>query len=708
MTIDVFTRPKETYQRDINPIGQYIAQSAFYLSRMTGDSIEECERFIKDGIKNKKFPNIVNPVVRFFERGTNGDRDFYEKSLTSYIDSIVTNKEVLAPSGTSYLNSEVLPSLITKFTDSNTKKRSAAKKEQFKAKAAKDTIKYIFKNNEQTYLKLGNNSLSGAFVANGSFINNPSAHSTLTSTTRTGTSFANACNEKLLAGNRHYWSYEIVLNNIISIVNKSNYSEILAVIEKYNLVYPSVDDVIDCITYSSDLYWKNSVHLNIIKDFVEKLSPVERAAFVYTGDLYHIRKHNDQFLRDFISKMAKKHYDSVEDPLTKIKTIEEFVLIHAHHVCSQEVKGFGKDYEKMLEAGILNTLVSTALNIQKVVYEYKDFTQAFFATPNIPASVAYIRDMIRRVVVISDTDSTCFSVDEWIKWNRGEIIFDNESLAIASSVAYFTTQTFIHTMAVYSGNINVERSKLHTLAYKSEWTWTIVLPMTVAKHYVARAIVQEGNVFDEPELEQKGVHLKSSNTPKSIIKDSTALTEHILDTITQNKKLSIKEILLHVANKEREIKTSLLNGKLEYYRMNNIKDAAAYGLPPEKSPYQHHILWKQVFAGKYGEIEEPTYSTAKIPTILENPTKIKQWLETIQDRNIATLMGTWIIENKKQSINTFYISSNYLNAFGMPEEIKMVIDTKRIILDLCNVYYMLLESLGIFKKDNMTLMEMGY
>ncbi len=708
MTMDVFTRPKDSYQRDIDPIGQYVEQMGFYLSSMTGDSFEKCKSFVINGIKSGQFPGICNPSVTHFEREENGDRHLKYTALTDYIGSIVKQNEVLAPSGTTYINSDVKQSLITKFVDGNTKKRSIAKKESFKAKAAKDTVRYIFKNNEQTYLKLGNNSMSGAFVAKGSFVNNPSAHSTLTSTTRTGTSFANACNEKLIAGNRHYWSPDIVLNNLISVSHKSNYDEISVVIEKYQLVYPTVENVMECITYSSDLYWKDFRALVKIKDFVERMTPLQRAAFVYTGDLYHIRKFNDVFMRDFISKMSMKISGPVEDALAKVKGVEEFVLIHAHHICSAEVKGHGKDYEKMAGLGVLDTLVATALHVTEVVYKYKDFTQAFFATPNVPASVGYIRDMIRRVVVISDTDSTCFSVDEWVNWNRGAIIFDDESLAVSSVIAYYATQTFIHTMALYSANINVAREKLYTLAYKSEWTWTIVLPMNVAKHYVARAIVQEGNVFDEAELEQKGVHLKSSNAPKSIIKDSTELTERILDTITSNKKVSMAEVLKYVADKERAISESLLCGDLEFYRLNKIKEAEAYGKPPNESPFQHHLLWKKVFVPKYGDIEEPAYATAKVPTILENPTKIKEWLEKIPDRDLAARMGLWLMEANKKSFNTFYVSSNFMKAFGMPEEIRMIVDTKRIILDLMVPFYMLIESLGFYKKDGMMLMEIGY
>jgi hypothetical protein len=99
---------------------------------------------------------------------------------------------------------------------------------------------------------------------------------------------------------------------------------------------------------------------------------------------------------------------------------------------------------------------------------------------------------------------------------------------------------------------------------------------------------------------------------------------------------------------------------------------------------------------------------AKVPTILENPTAIKAWLESIEDREFAERMGVWLLRKNRTAMNTFYISSNFLKAYGMPKELVPIIDTKRIILDLCNIYYLVLESVGYYRKSEMTIYELGY
>ena len=706
----IFLEPTDTYQRHIDPIGQYAEQVGLYISIKTKRPLEECIKWCQEQLKAGNFKGILNPTIKYFERQSNGDRISTSSALTKYIYDTVSRKEILAPSFTVYMHPDVKASIITKYVDGNTKRRGLEKKAAFKAKADKDMDLFTFKNNAQTNMKLTNNSLSGAFVAMGSFVNNPTAHSTLTSTTRTGTSLANASNERLIAGNRHYYSPDIIINNILSIINNTNYEILKPSTDNFldGLRYPTVEQTMDCITYSSDNYWVDYRALARIRDLVESLTPLQRAAFVYTGDLYHIRKYNEAYVKEFITKLCRKVTSSATDGLDKIYKIDEQVVIFAHQICSAETKGNGKDYAKMDKLGVLGTLVATSENIVNVIHEYKLFIKGLLITPNLPPSVAYIRDMVRRVVVISDTDSTCFSTGEWVEWLRNEMIFDDESLAICGGITYMATQTFMHSMALFSANINVQKAKLHTLAYKSEWTWTLLVPMNVAKHYFARAVIQEGNVFEEPELELKGVHLKNSNTPKRIVKDSTEKIEAIMDTITSNKKISLNKILKDITDMERFIDVSLRKGELEFYRQVKIKEAAAYSREMEESPFQHHLLWKEVFEPSYGPLEEPPYAVAKIPTILENPTALKAWIDKIEDPAFAERMSTWLVRKNRKALNTFYISSNFLKAYGMPKEIALIIDTKRILLDLCNIYYLVLESLGFYKKTGYTLTELGY
>jgi hypothetical protein len=708
MSENLFLKPEEYYQRKINPLAQYVEQTGFYLSKMTGQDVTVCRQRVRDGIKARAFPQQTDPIVTYFERDDNQDRTKEQIRLSQYIGQVVANEEILVPTFTSYLPTKVRKSILVGFIDNNVKLRSAAKKAAFVAEAEKRTDDYIMLNNEQTNRKLYNNSMSGAFAAGGSIVNNPTGHNTLTSMTRTVSSMGNSSNEKIIMGNRHYHSPDVTLFNIISITNGLVREELEPVMQKYGLVYPTVQQTLDCITYSSDLYWKDIKAFKKIQDFVEHLDPLERAAFVYCGDFFHIRKYNEDFTRKFLGTlMSKVKGVPVEEPLKRIHQFDEQIVNYAHQICMKELRGAGKAYEK-LPIEDLYTLIATCQNIEDFVIRHKDFINAIFLTDNVPGSTAYITNMIRRTVVLSDTDSTMFAIDDWVIWHRGQLVFDDEAYALAGAMMFIATQCIAHCLAIFSANMGVERKKLFMLAMKPEYVFPLHCQTSVAKHYFASMAVKEGNVYPEHKSEIKGVGLKNSAAPKDLIKDSQAKMVEIMKIIHDGGKISLVNELTRVANIERKIRDSLLDGNVEYYKQSKIKDAEAYARSATESPYMYHMFWETVFAPKYNSMAAPPYSVIKIPLMTDNPTKLSNWINGIADKELSKRLLDFLVQHKKKALGTFYISSQYVKSFGIPEEFKPVINVKKIALDLTSQDRMVLETLGFYPKVDWLISEQGY
>lgn len=708
MSKSLFVKEPDQYNRDINPIRHYIEQSAYYLHIQTGDDIEQCRQFVINTIKANENKEFRDPVVQFLHRGDNGDRVKEYLPLSRYLNEVVTNQEILAPSFTCYLSADHTASQLSDFVAMNLKQRSIAKKEAFKHKAAGNLEMFAIKNNEQTNKKLYNNSLSGAFATMGSALYNPTSHSTLTSTTRTITSYGNAINERMVAGNRHYRNPDIVIFNIISIIANTDYNKLLAVVDKYQLKYPSIDEVMQCIDYSTRHYWVDRKQTDRILQLVTSLSDIQRLAFVYTGDLYHLREHNEVLVRELIRQLSKKVTGNVGNVLDLVSDFNEAELALAQQICSDELKGLGTDFKLMAEKGVLDTLVSTAMHVREVLTQYIDLIECLFLTDNLPPSIAYIRSMVRRVVVLSDTDSTCATYQEWVQWYRGKPIIDSESLAVAASVMTIATQTVSNALANLSANIGVAKKNIYSLAMKNEFTWDIFCPTNVSKHYFANTIVQEGNIFAADELEKKGVHLINRNGSVKIVSRAHQMMQDIIKTIQSGNQVSIIEYLKLAADTERGIQSSLLNGEIEYYRKLTIKDAVSYKKDEHESPFQHYSMWRSVFEPKYGTITPPPYSSVKVPTILKNKTQLVIWLNNMGDQEIAARLASWIKQHEKTSLPTIYLPVEYLTGNGMLQEILPIIDTRRVALDLCNVYYILLEILGYIKKPGYLVSELGY
>lgn len=713
MANNPFLRPPEFYTRRVEPIKDYINYMGFYVSKMKGIPERDAKISIASKIKNKEF-NMRNPRVIHYARGDNDDRYKTSTPLTEYLKETTRLNQVMVPTFTCYVSQEERPSQLVGYTTENKNKRKHHKSLAKKAKDNGDMLTFTIENNNQDNKKRNNNSLSGTFVADGTVLQNKTGHNTLTSITRMVSSLGNASNEKIIMGNRHYFNAEVTLNNLIYIAAEAKEDEIQPILDKYKLVTPTVDQTMECITYSTNLYWVDTEFSNKIRTFIEKLQGFERAAIVYQGDLFHIRKFNDAFMRQFIGTISKK-VDPIEYPeesvmIKELKSFDDQVPNYGHQVCIGEMAGAGTDYSDKGKFPIekLKMIWATCKNIHSTVENYQDFIYNFLLTRNIPSSVANLPMSERRAVVLSDTDSTMFSIDEWVEWYFGELVFTEEAYAVAGSIMFVAVQCIAHVLAIFSANMNVARDKIHLLAMKPEFMFPVFALTSVAKHYYTCILVKEGSVYKDIEMEIKGVHIKNSAMPAELNAIVHKRMETNLRTIMKGGKISLAEVIKEVAEVERMIFNSLMAGETRFFKTNKIKQHTAYSKGPKESPYQWHTFWEQVFEPKYGKITEPPYSVIKIPTNCLNKTAMKKWISNIQDRELAQRLQNYCDANSKDMIKTLYLSIEYVQAFGIPEEMKLCINQKKITLDLTKTFRIMLETLGFFCKEGMTLTEMGY
>ena len=702
--LNVFYKDKSEYHNQLNPLQGYLDQITTYISLKQSIPVNQAKQkaiqLIKTHFKDKE--------IKYFERQENGDRVVKDGSLYKYINDNLKAKNILVPTFTSYVNEAVEESILSEYTRMNVKKRSIAKKAGQKAKAEGNEELAAAKNNEQNTLKSYNNSLSGAFAQIACVLYNPTAHSTLTSITRTITSLSNAGNEKLIEGNRYYPRQEDVLNNLIYIATYAKLEPIKEAIEYFSLYIPTVEDTVKVLQRSSDLYFVDQpFYQNKIIPLLSKMSSYQLAAICYCGDLYHIRIYNDQFMRTFISKMIQPVLKEDRRPeiVDEIYTFDEAMLYYVHYVLSDHVKGRGKDYAKMLEDGVAGYVYHTYKQVEQVILEYQKLFQAFFMTELFPGNSHRLSHMKRRAVVLSDTDSTCYTLDKWAEWYKGSFMVNSETIAIAGCIALIAAQSIINQLAILSKHMNIAGDKLNTLAMKSEFLWLEFTPTEVSKHYFALTAVQEGNVFSKPELEVKGVHLKNSAVPKFVIQDARNLMEYISTEISNNRKIKLNKILSDIIKLENNIKESVYRGEPVYLKKSKIKSADAYALEGIKSPYARHLLWKEVFSEAYGDIQDPPYDVIKIPTTIVSPTALKEWVDSIEDKALQARLISWLERNEKKNLPTVYLNEIQVLGYGIPKEILSIIDIKRIIFDTTKQHRMIVESLGVMLYTDLLIQE---
>lgn len=700
-----FVLKVDSYVRDIYPVKHYLDQTAWSLHLQTKYPYEYCRNWLIEQFKAKRFEGVRNPTVRYLHRGENGDREPQTTTLTKYLEDVIAEKEILAPTMTTYIATSKYESVLAGYILMNIKVRSTAKKAMFAAMMSGDTVEEFFQNLEQRNTKLSNNSISGAHASASTPLYNQTNHSTLTSNCRMTSGNGNANNEKLLSGNRHYWAPYIAYTNIVSITQNIEYDKFEQVMTKYNLHYPTVAQVMDAIKFSTDLYWNGNTDMLRIRQLVMTLTPLQRAAFLYTGDLYHIRKYNSQFMHAFIGSLSEKCGSTDQEPHKKLHKLPEDYVNLAHQICEKEWAGEGKVYQDIFKEGKLDklqVLLGTAQNTLDTVNQYADFIRVIFVSDNSPASVPYFPQSVRRAALTSDTDSTIFTVQDWVRWYYGgEIHFGAAGSRIAATMIFLAAQAITHILARMSINAGVDQKHIWRIAMKNEFYFPVFSPTEVAKHYFALRATQEGNVFKEPQMEIKGVHLKSSNAPKEIIKKAHAMMRWICEEVYAGRKISLHKLLKEVADTERQVLKCFKSADPRYSRRGEIKSKDSYAKSDTESNFMHHIFWKEVFAPKYGFHEEPPYAVVKLSGSHKSPADTQEWLERLDNTHpdTAKRVRAWMQKYNKKKLGSFMIPKQFTDVHGVPDELLDAINVRKLTADITSIFYLILRNLGYYGLD---------
>lgn len=720
-----FVLEKKEYKRDLNILKAYLEDSALYLAKMSGKPLEVCRQFVSKSVKPGGQFEFKDPRVSYLERKDNGDRVKLEGTMTQYLGDSIRSGDLIAPTFTTYLPPSVKQSILVNYIDANITGRNIAKDEQFAAMVAGDKRLESIKEIEQKGKKLDNNAISGGHVSPSTILHNRTSHSTLTSNCRCTAGYGNSNNEKFLAGNRHYWSPDIVRQNIISIINHSDYVAIEKAMTQYGIRHPSAEETMQCIKRGVELYWCGPFDMERIRLLVNTLTDIERSAFVYTGDFYHLRQFNPELVRQMVGKLASMPKVAHPDPIgilggelinpdgsvKKVKAAAPEADRHlAAQICSEYTAG--TKVAKMVGTDGHAFVASTAMNISETLDEYALLIKAFWVTTNVPSSMAYFPESMRHVVITGDTDSTIFSVQEWVQWFRGKVVFDPQSTALSATMIYLAQQTISHLLARMSANFGIEEKRIHQIAMKNEYAFDVFVPTQVAKHYYAIMSAQEGNVFLRSKFkrETKGVHLKNSNAPKAVMKMAQAMMDDITDSVYDGKSLSLSKYLRQVAATEIEVLNSVRRGEFSYFRRAQIKTPNSYVQVEAAPNYQQFIMWSEVFSPSYGAIPPPPYTALKVSVALDTPMKTKKWLEGMKDQALADRMRNYLARSNRRHVgSSMLIPEQALMSTGIPQEIKDVIDYRKMAFATSKVFYMVLETLGqYFVTSKLRVLAMDY
>ena len=698
MQIAIFRKEKSEYKRDTKVLSAWVDQTSFHLSRTRDIPLEDARGFIISNMKPGGLFEFKDPEVEVLVRPNHEDRYLEKTTMSKFLSDVANNNESLSPTFTSYCSPDKMQSLLALYTMDNIVGRDISKGEMFAAKGAGDTVLYIFKNLEQNNKKTTNNSLSGASLTPSTALFNPTSHSSLTTNCRNTTAQGNANNEKFIEGNRHYADVETILNNLVSICQMTDMFLIEVAVRQYGLAIPTADDVIDCINRSKNLYFTSNKHMGDVYRFISVMTPMERCAFVYVSDMYHLNKHNHHFVKSFLERMIVVPTEPLplDEAKFVLKTLSEDIVNLSRQLCRSF--SAGKKPKEILETSEHNygILAATAKNLNSELLDMQPLINAFWLTDNMPPSTGNFPTSVRRSVLGGDTDSTLFTVQEWIARIYGTIGFTDDMNATSDVVVFMAAQTSSHLHAKMSANYGVHRDRLFDTQMKNEYKFDIFVPTFMAKHYWAMKTAQEGLVFTKPELELKGANMISSATPGDIVDGVKYFLLQQMKDLTAGKDIYLNDLLDDISQKEKDIYSDVKSGKTDYFKMAHLKPAAAYkSKDADRTPYFNHTFWNRTFGKFYGMVDEPPYSMLKVSLEINNVTDFNTWLDQINNPQLVEDIKSELDRIGRKFITTMYVPISIVQISGIPDEILVGSNARKIVRESCGAYYHMLEAMGV-------------
>lgn len=705
--MSTFTNPVNEYRREYDTMNVAMGDLVETLKISKGISHEEATTYVmKVTAPDGTFP-VQNPELVYLRRKPNGDRVSEVGTLREYLEDKVHQNLIIAPNLTIYERPEVRKSILAEYIQVNLQYRKADKKQMFendmRAKSEETPVherhsykkKAAYFKTLQESRKIKNNSLSGMHASPSTIGYNKSSHSSLTSLCRCATSYANSSNEKFIGGLRHYYAPTVIYNNILTSNRSCNMDALDAVLQKYNLYYPTTDDVMECIEYSTRFYWRSATEFEKLINFVDGLTATQKAAFVYVGDFYHFDKHNGEFTEKYIATLGAMDTTPMEDPAKIIGGLDDNYTAIATLLCTPLIKGILlKDAQKQ-KPEAYNAVAATAVNMQKTVDDYSDFIKAIIVQPYLPTSIAQFPNSRRKSVPTSDTDSTIFTCQYWVD-KYGEERFSTKAMSVMYVMVFMVSSITQNTLMKYSANLGVSPEHLKTINMKNEYIFPVYVLTALAKHYFAYILAKEGNVYNELDIERKGVNLRSSNSPKYVNEQAEEYMATIMNVVLQNKKWTSQEALGFVAGIEQEIYDDITTGAATLLNTIQVKPSESYSQGEGAAAYQSYLFWNKYFGAKYGQAQTPPYRAIKVGVNLANKTAVANWLASIEDPTIRTGLTEWVQTNNKSNVTIFRLPRGNVAEHGIPKEILSVVDVRGIIKEVTKPLYLVLESLGLY------------
>lgn len=570
-------------------------------------------------------------------------------NITKLYDWVKVKKPIIAGSGTFFHNQNENKSPISDII--NSKKADRKRYQRIRDQYPKDSYEYRYNEMMQMEAKVKLNSIYGSFGAPTFRLYNKYVAQAITGTAQSLISATAMGFESLLTNNVPFRNLDECIKFIMNISSIQDDTEPSMSIDLKITTIKDIKTVFDKLKSTFREY--KSSYDDTILSLLKKCDVNTLTHIYYNNNIYEFMK-NDS-IRSLII--------SIFDDTTEFKN-------------PNDVPDNIKDRMDLL-------------------WEYID--EYVYYNFNYTEPINRLKNDKRKTAVLIDTDSNLVNGHPWVLWMKDNIWEqtsssmddDNKKFASINILAYVITMMLKKLLRRHCECCNILEEYIPVINMKNEFYFEILLLATVKKRYIAKMVLREGKLMNPYIKEIKGHDFK-----KAMISDNTQsrLIGIIEKRIFEVDEIDTAGILSDLAEFERDIKTSLLNGERTYTILMNCKHPSAYANPYSQGAVTSVLVWNTLFPDR--EIQLPDKVDClnlHIPNV-----KVLDKIKNSYPKEYS-IMKEYILEGdiesfRKNGIKYIALPNDYE---GIPEFIKPFIDYDAIVSRNIGTFLPIQEALGL-------------
>lgn len=310
-----------------------------------------------------------------------------------------------------------------------------------------------------------------------------------------------------------------------------------------------------------------------------------------------------------------------------------------------------------------------------------------------------VKNKMRRVALVIDTDSNMVYLDPFIQFVSKEVLKESDFEEICSgedednlrhviiyTMCYILSKMIRSVLRMYLTHCNVPKEKIDILDMKNEYLFKRMMVTANKKNYAAEMEFKEGIPMNG-KVDVKGLAINKSSANRNASK--------VFKEILEKKIIKVKgapniiEILEDVDSFERTVRESLQKGENTYLKPVSVNAVESYADPLLNSGFRGAMYWNAIYPDQ--EINFPD-SFFLIKTTLTRPRD----LEKVTDERIKKIIQETIFDNPEKRISS---KGCYVLALPrdveIPEWVRPFINENQIVDDTMRSFLPIMAAIGM-------------